>query len=66
MIRNDIELKCTQEKIARFEGLIAQFRVRVDPENFSAMAEGYLAEIENMHTEVMEYTASSGLMFQRV
>jgi hypothetical protein len=55
MIQNDIELKCTQERIAWFEGLVAQFRVSVPPEEFPAMAEGYLAEIEKMHHEVMEY-----------
>ena len=55
MIQNDLELKCTQERIAWFEGLVAQFRVSVSPENFPAMAEGYLAEIEKMHAEVMEY-----------
>ena len=55
MIQNDVELKCTQERIAYFEGLLAQFRVSVPPENFAAMAEGYLAEIEKMHAEVMEY-----------
>jgi len=55
MIQNDLELKCTQERIDWFEGLVAQFRVSVPPENFPAMAEGYLAEIEKMHDEVMEY-----------
>lgn len=55
MIQNDVELKCTQERIAWFEGLVAQFRVSVEPENFPAMAEGYLAEIEKMHAEVIEY-----------
>ena len=55
MIQNDMELKCTQKRIAWFEGLVAQFRVSVEPENFPAMAEGYLAEIEKMHNEVMEY-----------
>ena len=44
MIQNDLELKCTQERIAWFEGLVAQFRVSVPPENFPAM-----------HDEVMEY-----------
>jgi hypothetical protein len=58
MIQNDLELKCTQERIAWFEGLVAQFRVSVPPENFPAMAEGYLAEIEKMHDEVMEYLKS--------
>jgi hypothetical protein len=48
-------LKGTQERIAYFEGLVAQFRVSVPPENFPAMAEGYLAEIEKMHAEVMAY-----------
>jgi hypothetical protein len=55
MIKNDLELKCTQERIAWFEGLVAQFRVSVEPETFPAMAGGYLAEIEKMHAEVMEY-----------
>jgi hypothetical protein len=55
MIQNDVELKCTQERIAWFEGLVAQFRVSVEPETFPAMAEGYLAEIEKMHAEVIEY-----------
>lgn len=55
MIQNDDELKCTQERIAWFEGLVAQFRVSVEPETFPAMAEGYLAEIEKMHAEVIEY-----------
>jgi hypothetical protein len=55
MIHNDVELKCTQERIAYFEGLVVQFRVSVPRENFPAMAEGYLAEIEKMHAEVMEY-----------
>jgi hypothetical protein len=55
MIQNDVELKCTQDRIAWFEGLVAQFRVSVEPETFPAMAEGYLAEIEKMHAEVIEY-----------
>lgn len=55
MIENDVELKSTQERIAWFEGLVAQFRVSVEPENFPSMAEGYLAEIEKMHAEVIEY-----------
>lgn len=55
MIDGDLELKCTQERITYFEGLVAQFRVSVQPENFAAMAGGYLAEIEKMHAEVIEY-----------
>ncbi len=55
MIYNDIELKATQERIALFEGWVAQFRVNVPKENFHAMVEGYLTEVEKMHAEVMEY-----------
>jgi hypothetical protein len=55
LINNDQELKVTQERIAYFEGLVAQFRVSVQPENFAAMASGYLSEIQKMHTEVMDY-----------
>ncbi len=55
MIQNETELKCTQERIAWFESLVRQFRLSVPAENFPAMSEGYLAEIEKMHAEVMEY-----------
>lgn len=55
MIHSDQELKCTQERITYFEGLVAQFRVSVQSENFAAMAGGYLAEIEKMHAEVIAY-----------
>lgn len=55
MIRNDVKLKATQERIALFEGWVAQFRVTIPPAEFKLMAGGYLAEIEKMHAEVMEY-----------
>ena len=55
MIQNDTELKCSLERIAWFAGLVAQFRVSVSPAEFTLMAGGYLAEIEKMHHEVMEY-----------
>jgi hypothetical protein len=58
MIQNDLELKCTQERIAYFEGLVAQFRVTTEPTEFELMAGGFLAEIEKMHAEVMEYLKS--------
>jgi hypothetical protein len=55
MIQNDLELKVTQERIAKFESWVAQFRVTTSPEEYKLMAGGYLAEIEKMHAEVMEY-----------
>lgn len=56
MIQNDIEPKATQERIAWFEGLVAQFRVvDMSPSEFKLMSGSFLAEIEKMHVEVMEY-----------
>lgn len=55
MIQNDLELKATQERIALFAGWVAQFRVTTTPTEFKQMAGAYLAEIEMMQGEVMEY-----------
>jgi hypothetical protein len=55
MIHNDVELGCTQERIAFFARLVANMRQVEKPENFKYMASGYLAEIEKMHVEVMKY-----------
>jgi hypothetical protein len=55
MIRNDVELKGTQERIAFFILLVANMRQVETPESFKYMASGYLLELEKMHTEVMEY-----------
>ena len=55
MIKNDAELQCTQERIAKFESWVAQFRVTTSPEEFKLMGGAYLAEIEKMHVEVIEY-----------
>jgi len=55
MIHNDVELKATQERIALFEGWVAQFRVTIPPAEFKLMAGAYLAEIEKMHAEVIAY-----------
>lgn len=55
MIHNDAELQGTQERIAFFSRLVAKMRQVEKPENFKYMASGYLAEIEKMHAEVMEY-----------
>ena len=55
MIQNDKELECTQQRIAYFYRLLAQFRITVKPEIYPMMAGAYLAEIEKMHAEAMEY-----------
>ena len=55
MIANDQQLAASQERIAYFQSLLAQFRVSASPEEFPAMASGYRAEIEKMQKEVLEY-----------
>lgn len=55
MIHNDVELQGTQERIAFFCRLVAHMRQVEKPENFKYMASGYLAEIEKMNAEVLEY-----------
>ena len=55
MIHNDAELQGTQERIAFFSRLVANMRQVEKPENFKYMTSGYLAEIEKLHAEVMDY-----------
>ncbi len=55
MIWNDQELKVAQERIAFIQGVLAQLRVTARPEEFSAVASGYRAEIERMQKELLEY-----------
>ncbi len=69
MIANDTELSVTQERIAYFQGLLAQFRITATPEEFPAMASGYRAEIERMQKDVLEYLtrhASSSIQAKAV
>ena len=69
MIANDMELSVTQERIAYFQGLLAQFRITATPEEFPAMASGYRAEIERMQKDVLEYLtrhASSSIQAKAV
>ena len=55
MIRNDQELQGSQERIAYFCQVVAQMRVTETAENFPSLASGFLAEIDKMHAEIMEY-----------
>ncbi|MDI6791733.1 MAG: hypothetical protein QME81_02535 [bacterium] len=55
MIHNDQELETTQERIAYFQRLLVQLRVTATPEEFSAVASGYRAEITRMQDEVLAY-----------
>ena len=55
MIQNDTELKTSQQRIAYFQDLLLQLRVKASAEEFSLVSSGYRAEIEKMQDEVLEY-----------
>ncbi len=55
MIANDQELQVTQERIAQFQGWLAQIRQTARLEEFEEVASGYRLEIERMQAEVLEY-----------
>ena len=55
MIHDDRELEATRERINYFYGLLAQLRVTARPEEFSAVASGYRAEVTRMQEEVLDY-----------
>jgi len=56
MIANDQELKGTQERIVFFYRILAQMRVTAaTPEEYRLYSNSYLAKIEKMNTEVLEY-----------
>ena len=55
MIRNDKEFKASQQRIAYFQNLLLQLRVKATPEEFSLISTGYRTEILKMQDEVLEY-----------
>ncbi len=55
MINNDKELKVSQERIAYFQDLLLQLRVKATPEEFSLISTGYRTEILKMQDEVLKY-----------
>ena len=55
MIKNDLELQATRERISFFCGILMQMRVTTKAEEYMFMANSYLAEIEKMNAEILEY-----------
>jgi len=62
MIRNEQELKVTQERIGYFQQLLMQLRQTARPEEFQAVSGGYRIEIERMQAEVLEYLTLPALL----
>lgn len=56
MIKNDIELEATLERIQQFTELVLNMRkAETNPSTYEASAGGFLAEIGKMNLEVNEY-----------
>ena len=56
MIRSDMELETTLERIRHFQAQLAHLRkVETQPVNYRLSASGFLAEIDRMQLEVREY-----------
>ncbi len=55
MIQNDQELQALQERILLFERVLTEARRNYSPQNYRAMAEGYLFEIDRMQAEIRSY-----------
>ena len=55
MIHNDKELKVTQRRVAYFQNLLLQLRVKATPEEFPLVSSGYRMEIKKMQDEILEY-----------
>lgn len=56
MIQDDIELKTTLERIARFQQQVIHIRnVETNVTSYRLSASGFLAEIDRMQLDVREY-----------
>ena len=56
MIQNNQELEATLERIERFQKQVEKIReVETNPRNYELSAGGFLAEIDRMHLELVEY-----------
>ena len=55
MLQNDVALQAAQEYVLRFERISAAVRKTYTPEAYEAMASSYLAEIERVNAEILEY-----------
>jgi hypothetical protein len=55
MIKNDLELRVTRERITYLLDLLARLRVSGRPEELPLVSGGYRAEVERMQSEVLDY-----------
>ncbi|HLM00139.1 MAG TPA: hypothetical protein VK400_03725 [Pyrinomonadaceae bacterium] len=66
MIKNDIELEASLERIQKFLDLVINMRkVEENPSTYEASAGGFLAEIARMNLEVNEYLSLHPTRFEQ-
>lgn len=66
MIKNDVELKVTLERIQKFMDLVLSMRkVEKNVATYEASAGGFLAEIGKMNLEVNEYLSLHPSRFEQ-
>ena len=56
MIRNNLELEATKERIRYFQQQVEKLRqIETNPHNYQLSAGGFIAEIDRMNLEVREF-----------
>ncbi|OLE54764.1 MAG: hypothetical protein AUG51_06560 [Acidobacteria bacterium 13_1_20CM_3_53_8] len=66
MIKNDLELQATLERIQHFYRIVGHLRkTETNPANYKASAGGFLAEIARMNLEVREYLSLHPSEFEK-
>jgi hypothetical protein len=55
MIKDEKELRATQQRVERFHTLLLQLRQTALPAEFDAVVGGYHLEIERMQAEILDY-----------
>ncbi len=55
MIKNDEELRATQNRITTLQEVLLSLRKKEKPSNYLLMSKGYLMEINKMQAEILEY-----------
>lgn len=60
MIKNDVELDATLDRIRQFQAQIRHLRtVETNPANYRNSVSGFLAEVDRMQLDVREYLSVS-------
>ena len=66
MIKNEVELAVTRERLAKMERFLEELRKTARPEEWPALSSGYRLEMERMQGEILDFLAtpaSSGRAF---